>query len=255
MSCRHLHPTGKAFFAAFLFAAVVSCNRQPVQDSASSISNTATPITPAAKEISFGRRQIDQMLADRPDMAGLLNDDDSILLWVIDSMNGSRLGQRIYWNGSSPIGGALAEHWRPAMGYPPHIRLTDGVNSGIDKWTELVFELFNLDNDRSFDTLDEEAYAGAIHGDAYATEYARLEYVALVKTNEFFEKHPFPGAEPGDNPEYDWIAKIPSTFEEYMASSTDEKGAFRHPGDTYKKRYDTSIAPYVVPERKYKRKK
>jgi len=194
------------------------------------------------------------MLADRPDMAGILKDDDPIVLWAIDSMNGNRLGQRIYWDGRSPFGDHTAEHSSPFMSYPPQIRLTDGVSSGIDKWTMLVFELFNLDNTPSFQTLWEEACAGAIHGDVYATECARLEYIALEKTKEFFEKRPFPGATSGENPEYDSLENVPSTFEEYMASYMDENGALHHPGGYYKEYYDKNVAPYVVPERKYTRR-
>ena len=34
----------------------------------------------------------------------------------------------------------------------------------------MIYELFNLENEASFTSLHKDAYSGAIHGDAYATE-------------------------------------------------------------------------------------
>jgi hypothetical protein len=71
-----------------LCAVIASCSNEPIYRNSS--------VKPKTKDLSFGRPQIDPMLADRPDMAGILSDDDPMLLWIIESMNGGRIGQRIY---------------------------------------------------------------------------------------------------------------------------------------------------------------
>src|SRR5690242_1923528 len=125
-----------------MFAAcglLLSCNK-PALDS------TAAKVPGTTKTISFGRRQIDQLLADRPDMVGVLADDDPIVVWIADSMNGGRIGRRVYWNADSPRTGGAAEHALPYGVNPPFICITGGAEvSPIDKWASLVYELFNLE--------------------------------------------------------------------------------------------------------------
>ena len=63
------------------------------------------------------------MLVDRPDMAGVLDDDDPVLVWIINGMNGERIGQRVYWNDDLPASGATPRISPPYEYYPPHICL------------------------------------------------------------------------------------------------------------------------------------
>jgi hypothetical protein len=197
-------------------------------------------------EISFGRRQVDQMLADRPDMVGILDEDDPIFCWIVDGMNGGIIGQRIYWNANTPESGSAAEHASPYEGYPPHVCISGGTEiTGHDRWACAVYELFNIKNTKEFEDAYTKAMAGTLDGDAYAKECARLEYIALTKAKEFFKKHPLPNAKPGHHEEYEQITGVPATFEEYLALYHAPDGTFHHPGQYFKDYYDDVIAPYL----------
>lgn len=199
----------------------------------------------ARKELSFGRRQIDQMLTDRPDMAGILSDSDPILLWIVDGLNGDRIGQRVYWNAIPPLS-SFAEHALPFEIYPPHICLSDDSEvSPTDKWAGLVYELFNLENAKAFPELFSKAMEGKLDREAYGRECTKLEYLALSKATAFFQERPLPNADSGNNPHYAHISQAPSTFEEYLALVNDPKGGFRPPTEYFLRHYDEAIAPYI----------
>ncbi len=186
------------------------------------------------------------MLDDRPDMVGVLAADDPIVEWVVAGMNGDRIGQRIYWHGASPQSGQPAEHASPYSGYPPHISLQGGTETtGIDKWSGLVFELFNLEGTEAFAELHARALAGEVDGETYANEATKLEFVALKRTEEFFRKRPMPGAKPGRNRLYEGMLDLPATYEEYLVRLKQEypKGSY-HPVKYYQDYYESSIVPY-----------
>lgn len=227
------------FGALLLAASCASCR----QDAAP---NQPTGANAATTEISFGRRQVDQMLADRPDMVGVLSDDDPVMAWVVDGFNGGRIGQRIHWNGNSPASGAPAEHASAYGHYPPHICLDGGSDvTPIDKWAGLVYELFNIEGTKEFDKLFEQATAGELTSDEYADACAKLEYEALKKAEAYFAEHPLPGAVPGHNPQYDQLRSVPETYEQYLAKFHDPNGKLHHPGEFYRKYFDDMVAPYL----------
>src|SRR5689334_22473581 len=177
-------------------AVVISCNKE-ASNSTASISRTTT------KPISFGQRQIEQMLADRPDMVGVLADDDPIVVWIANSMNGERIARRVYWNADSPRTGGAAEHAMPYGVNPPFICVAGGAEvSPIDKWAVVVYELFNLENYKSNEELWEKATSAKVDKETYANECAKLEYEACKKARKFFEEHPIPGASPQNNYRY-----------------------------------------------------
>jgi hypothetical protein len=213
---------------------------------AASCSRPSTDAASAAK-ISFGRRQVDQMLVDRPDMAGVLRDDDPVMLWVVAGFNGDRSGKRVYWNADSPASGQPAEHAPSYEGYPPYVRLSGGTDAtGNDKWAGVVFELFNLENAAAFSALGERAMAGELDADTYATECVKLEHAAAKKTEQFFEMHPLPGAEPGQNAMYDSIRSFPDSYEEYRQRFQDAgSGLGYDPYEYYRSYYLESLAPYA----------
>jgi hypothetical protein len=230
------------FVALGLCAVVASCSKGPVR------LVVEAPATDPKKrpDVSFGQRQIDQMLVDRPDMAGVLDEDDPVLVWIISGMNGERIGQRVYWNDDLPASGAPSEFLPPYEYYPPHICLWAGVEtSPIDKWACLVFELFNLENTREFTDLQTKAMEGTLNGEAYARECANLEYNALIKARKFFDEHPLRKAKPEVDTHYGRFWDTPDTFEKYLAEYYDPDGTFHNPGEYFKEYYIKEIAPYV----------
>jgi hypothetical protein len=178
-------------------------------------------------------------------MVGILRTDHPIVLWIIDSMNGERIGQRIYWNAESPKS-SFAEHAIPFEIYPPHICISSGSEvSPIDKWAGLVYELFNLENAKKFPELYDKAMEGELDRDEYGRECAKLEYLALQKAKAFFQEHPLPKANPTNDRHYIHISEAPSTFENYLALFVDPKSGSRSPAEYFLKNYDEAIAPFI----------
>jgi hypothetical protein len=238
MHLRRLQPNAAWFCGLACCTLVVACSKDSAKEHSSNSADTRNGV-------SFGRRQIDQMLADRPDMVGILRDDHPIMLWIIDSMNGQRIGQRIYWNANSPKS-SFAEHALPYEIYPPHICLSGGTEvSPIDKWAGLVYELFNLENAKAFPELYYKAMEGELDRAGYGKECAKLEYLALQKAKAFFRENPLPNADSGNNPHLIHISQSPATFDEYIAQVSDPKGGFRSPEEYFLKHYDEAIAPLI----------
>ena len=89
--------------------------------------NSAAPEPDAVVAKSFGERQLDQMLDDRPDMRDAIPRPRAVIPWLIEGFNGDRLGQRVYWNASSPQSGRAAEHGGAYGTYPPYIAVSGGT--------------------------------------------------------------------------------------------------------------------------------
>jgi hypothetical protein len=231
-----------AWFSALVLCATISaCNRPSAESKDASHSSVATE----AKEASFGHRQIDQMLADRPEMVGILRQDDPIFIWIVAGMNGDRIGQRIYWNAREPVSSS-AEHAPPYSDYPPYVCISRHAGiSGIDKWICLIYELFNIENTKAFTDLHVQALNREINGEEYADGCAKLEYLALKEAKQFFIKNPFPHADRERNLVYAQVVDVPATWEEYMASYFDAQGELHHPGYYFKDYFEETIAPYL----------
>lgn len=187
------------------------------------------------------------MLADRPDMSGVLDEDDLVFQWVVEGFNGDRFGQRVYWNADFPQVGSDAFHFPPYYGYPAFISLSNRTHmTPVDRWVGVVYELHNLDNTQAFEKLYNRAIAEEIDGDTYAVECLRLEFAATKRTKEFFSKHSLPASKHGNDAWYNWLSGDIGTFDEYVAAFQEKRflPSF-DPLKYWRDSYDTRIAPYI----------
>lgn len=236
----------------------VGCNRaahNPELVATQSGRPLATPEPERAIAKSFGQRQIDQMLQDRPDMRDVIPNSHSVFQWLVDGFNGDRIGQRVYWNAGSPQSGRAAEHG-PAYGtYPPYIAISGGTETTpTDKWAAVVYEMHNLENRNGFEAISRLAIEGKLDADDFAEKCVELEFVALTQTEEFFRKNPLPKSKHGRDVWYNWVTSNPGTFEDYR-KSFDGPGAnsFNSNFAYFKEYYDTTIVPYADAMRRTKR--
>jgi hypothetical protein len=236
----------------------IGCNRaahdpEPVAPQTKQAVTPREPDRAAAK--SFGERQLDQMLQDRPDMRDVIPNSHSVFQWLVDGFNGDRIGQRVYWNASSPQSGRPAEHG-PAYGtYPPYIAISGGTETTpIDKWAAVVYEMHNLENGDKFGAISRLAIAGRLDADAFAEKCVELEFVALTKTQEFFRENPLPNSKHEKDVWYNWVTSNMGTFEDYR-NSFDVPGTnvFNSNFAYFKEYYDTTIVPYADAIRRRKR--
>ena len=227
-----------AFFGLVVVTGMAGCTQQSVNQN-----------TPDAK--TFGQRQVEQMLDDRPDMKGVMPMSHPVVKWVIDGFDGKRFGQRIYWNANSPEGGAAANHARPnGDSYPPSISISGGAEcTPVDKWVYLVFEMHNLQND--FESIWNQACEGKLDGDAYADQAMKLEFDALEKTRAFLRENPLPKSSHGRDKHYNWLMNDLGTFDDYK-KATDLPSAplFANSFKYYRDWYDRVALPLIDANRK-----
>lgn len=94
------------------------------------------------KGITFGMRQLEQMLADRPEMRDAVPPGHPVAAEIANCFDGRTTGQRVHWLGTSPPKGTVANHAQPYGRKPPSISITDSLKTTpIDKWALAVFEL------------------------------------------------------------------------------------------------------------------
>lgn len=231
-------PQGLAY-GLLIMSLVVGCSRNTSQPQASSTQASTHPR-------SFGDRQIEQMLDDRPDMQNTLTPSHPIYRFISEAFNGDRTGSRIYWNANQPSSGSDAEHSPSFLGYPPQIKISDGPETTpMDKWAGVIFEIFNLENTLESERLAQLAIQRELDRDRYAQQCVRLEFVALERTRSFFRENPLPVSSPEEAPWYQWVLHDLGTFEEYRDyyEGKDLGGfnSFEH----FKEHYDEQIAPYM----------
>lgn len=196
-------------------------------------------------KLSFGQRQLEQLLADRPDMKDAIPDSHYVASWVAESLNGDRFGSRVYWVADSPRSGAPAECYPPNQGVPAMVRLTAGTElTPIDKWASVVFELHNLLGSDKLTAATKQAYRGELNGEEYAIECVKLEFQALEMTAEFFEKHPLPKSEHGRDVFYAEVTGLKGSFDDYRAVF-EAAGSPVGNYDFFKKYYDEDILPFI----------
>ncbi|MEX2093437.1 MAG: hypothetical protein WD971_12210, partial [Pirellulales bacterium] len=84
---------------------------------------------------AFGKRQLAQVLHDRPKMNGIFNEDDIVYKWTVEHFESGYYRHQICWDAREPFTG------RPAENQPAHklssavVRVSNsGSISGRDEW-------------------------------------------------------------------------------------------------------------------------
>ncbi len=220
--------------------------RVPLIHLATLFSVIVSPALAFCQDGNFGRRQVEQMLADRPDMQGVIGTDHPIYQWVVDGFQGKHIGQRVYWNADSPRAGRAAEHATPYGHYPPYISISGGTETTpVDKWGAVVFELQNLQNHESFNQLTSESVAGKLTADEYATKCVMLEYEAQLRTHKLFSAYPLPSSSHGRDRWYNsWVKAELLPAEEFKIKYA-MAGSARCNFDYFKNVFETQFTPYI----------
>lgn len=164
------------------------------------------------RRVASGERQIEQLVDDRPSMRGLIPAGHPIQQWVIKKFERGAVGNRIYWDKHEPIHGA--EHVYSARSV---VRITRDKNvSGRDKWAMLVFELINFERAGLDSALRRKAVRNEIGRTEFTMECMRLEVDALRESQQFFAKHPMPGAVRSVDTFYFALLRTNTEFSSYL---------------------------------------
>lgn len=179
------------------------------------------------------------LLADRPEIAELLEGHDALKKWMVRQFSGKVTKFPIQWDTEEPDDSDIAEHNQPRRNEPAKIRVNRNL-SGLDQLVAVIFELFNIQNHKKFDRLWEKAYSGKIDKHKLSRRSFSLEYKAWRRCRRFLKKHASVFAAADDsNVAYSHIMSRTS-FREYYA------GLLKHSGGetNYTKFYEEKIVPF-----------
>ncbi|WP_395743291.1 hypothetical protein [Prosthecobacter sp.] len=200
---------------------------------------------------SWSKKQMQHMLADRPVMKTYqvggqiqwVRQQDSIWQWVAERYAGKTTGIKTAWHEAAPTDGYEAMHGYAAE--KAYIFLQDrsaraggGHNETFESlWSGVVFEHLNLENARGFHQTTLAAYQGKCSRDDYARQMAALEYRALGKAQDFYQKVWLPWCEAGgfvSNPDI-WAHGYLPSFDAWLAQYPQGSA---YPWEYYGKAYD-----------------
>ena len=187
-----------------------------------------------AADLEYGRKQVEQLLKDRPEMARYpVTPDDEIVAWTTRKFAGEDVPGRIIWDGSSP-GDAWADHSGPRRGKSARVRVSKSKPSAIgspgrpfefeEQWCMLAYELHNVQSFQRFAEIAELARDGYLTREGFVREYTRLEYHALLRTRAWYLDcyRPWATKRGLESNTRIWRIDLPLTFDEFMEDHEDK---------------------------------
>lgn len=138
---------------------------------------------------NFAKRQIDQMVEDRPDMRHVLTLDDPLYKSVAHEFDVGNTHQRVHWFPLEPERDASAQHGADGPHQPAFVKITSNSEcTGEDRWLLLVFELHNLQNAWAFRKLQKMAIEATLTEDQFAERSLLLELRAQIETKHTLQR-------------------------------------------------------------------
>jgi len=109
---------------AYLLAIVHACpfSLPAIPDPSSS--EICERVEQANSNWSFGSKQVEQFMIDRPDAAKILRQHPTLRLMLVYYFAGRLAGERIYWDEFQPRNGNISNHLPSISDYPAHIRVS-----------------------------------------------------------------------------------------------------------------------------------
>ncbi len=217
--------------------------------------------------LEHAKKQVKQMLRDRPKMAYFLTKDNKKVVIDENAMPykyalqfySKRVNTEfIFWSSEDPKkpAGYRADHIIPRHGKPGKIRLRktfkiNGRNRDLaadQLWGSFIYETINIKNAKYFIKYYKDAVNGKLNRNEYVTLNQKLEYSALVKRKEMFVRDWLPWARKNKirlNAALYGI-NVPSSFEDWI------RGCLYTYWENY---YDNVLFPYLEKVKKYQKSK
>ena len=166
---------------------------------------------------TFGERQLEQVLDDRPAMRGIIDSGDPLLSWFASQFSNGPYGSRVHWDFREPTGGYDSTMVPPSDEMPGLIRVSSAPSlTGRDQWCLLAYELQNVQNAPKIVELTARAVRGDIGREAFAIECIRLEHAAVLRTRELLGKYKSLGEPEARSKRYGRIGAMPPDFAQYL---------------------------------------
>jgi len=166
---------------------------------------------------SFGQRQVAQLIEDRPDMKGILADDDPLLQWICARFESGPFGVRVHWINREPTGGFDSVMVPPSVDQPAIVQVSTSPKlTARDKWCLVVYELHNISNAPEISKLIAKARAGTIDRDAFSIECIKLEHAAVLRTQKTLAQLNSLGQPEPNSVRYQRLQAMPADFNWYL---------------------------------------
>lgn len=196
--------------------------------------------------LTFGEKQVLQVLADRPAMVGVLDENGPTYQWVCEQFTSGYQGRRIHWDYALPQFGLDSEYvsWTGDHFLPGMVRVSGQPHlSGVDQWMVLLYELENIKNASKMSQLTKSSIETASSREEFIRKAVRMEFDAfhplkrrLVQWGELAVSEPL-------SPRESWVVDVEEDFDTFYEQT---KKMPRH-RLAFETMYDTTVAPYIQP--------
>ena len=155
------------------------------------------------ESLRHGRKQVADMLRDRPAMAQYGREANFLTDWATKKFAGEDFGDPIDWDPSPPLH-SDAEHLAPGHGMHAAILVQPNYAGGPmegkprtfeELWAGAIYELHNVNYAKEFIRLSDEADEGRVTKDAFVAGILRYELAAAQRTRAFYVQVYLPWAE------------------------------------------------------------
>lgn len=212
----------------------------PATDTAGSSVSTEIKLPAETRQLSqadltFGERQVDAMIEDRPQLKDFVTKGDVVYNWTARRFGGLACGERISWDpGDLTIGfgkkkpaSYTSDNQYPHDGKKGFIRMRaldqyGKPHTGQKLWACAVYELYNIGSGRKFHAVAKDFGASdwQMPKEVYIDRMTRIEFENSKKLHRFYHDVWVPflnkkGLVP--DPHGWWAAPMP-TFEEWKAT-------------------------------------
>jgi len=199
----------------------------------------------SAEALAHGRRQVEQMLRDRPAMAEMGQQAGFLIEWAQRKFAGEDAGELIDWDPTPPRH-SDAENIAPSAGRHARIRVSAvylwgpkrGQKRGFEElWSNVVFELHNVVLMPYFRQLRRQAENGRISKEQFVKGMWTYEHRAAQQTRAFYVQKYLPWAAKhglSSDPEL-WFAAYWEEAERTFEQFTDRSD---YPWRPYARQYD-----------------
>jgi hypothetical protein len=200
----------------------------------------ASQADPLPMRFDFGKRQVEQVISDRPEMGEIFKKVPELRKIAESRFAGEGNGSRVYWENREPVGECPAEHMVSTPEYPSVVRVSRKINA-TEAFTCLLFELNNFMIDREYDKLRISSPNQRTTREAFAESCVRSEFEAILKTKALFKKHPLPVQDWAACPFYSSVFAHDEDFSNYKKWLTGRPYGEYDPYKYYREAYDKTI--------------
>ncbi len=220
-----------AILASFAFSSIFTGNHLIAEDC-------------KCGDLTFGQKQVLQLLADRPAMVGVLDKDGPTYKWVCEQFSSGYEGRRIHWDYALPQFGLDSEYiaWTGGGHMPGFVRISGRPGlSGVEQWMVLLYELENIKNATEMSRLVAFSIETGSAREEFIRGAVRMEFDAFHRLKKRLEIWKELAVNKPLTPREAWVMNVEEKFDDFYERT---KKMDRH-RKAFEAMYDTAVAPHI----------